>query len=463
MANVKFNLEADEAKAVQAFLRVVDAQKKAEGQFRRTADEGKKQSLSFDKGAMALAKYAGGFFTLGTAIGVANKALQFHNAEIDKASSRTRNSEYGLAALSQLAGGDENEMRRMVDEAKKTVATAGIDRTAAAKLQFNLESFGIADQREMFAELIGTIADPSASAEAAVTLQQAFGKEEAGSIRSIMNKGFAGSAVTKTDVNALLSNAAQIAPGVAAVGGTDEEAISSLAVLSKARRSAEIASSEIKALTRTLMRRGMDKDGLFAGMDQIEKATANMSGEDKLKFFGDVEGFQAFSTLQQSRSELTSAYESTQKGNEVGDNDQVAGAIRVRRAQPEIYSAEQLRIAEQASAEAGVERFGVMGNQRLKALQDIERESLERNEDPLTRMARVNLGKGAKFLGGDEEDIRNVADFEGSITDQAIDKAISFRLLDMLNPLIDALKDNTEATKKTAPAPGMSRNNGVVE
>lgn len=463
MANVKFNLEAEEAKAVQAFLRVVDAQKKAEGQFRRTTEEGKKQNLSFDKGVSSLAKWAGGFITATAAIGAATKALQFHNAEIDKASNRTRTSEFGLAELSQLAGGDEKEMQRMVNEAKKTSGTSGIDRNAAAKLQFNLESFGIADQREMFADLIGTIADPSASAEASVTLQQAFGKEEAGSIRAIMNKGFAGSAITKTDVNALLGNAAQIAPGVAAIGGSDEEALSSLAVLSKARRSPEMAATEINALTKVLMRQGMDKDGLFSGLDQIEKATSRMTGQDKLKFFGDVEGFKAFSTLQQSRDELTSAYEATQKGNEVGENDQVAGAIRVRRAQPEIYSAEQLRIAEQAAAEAGAERFGVMGNQRFKALQDIERESLEKGEDSLTRMARVNLGKGAKFLGGDEEDIRNVADFEGSVTDQAIDKAISFRLLDMLNPLIDALKDNTEATKKAAPTPGMSRNNGVVE
>ena len=463
MATVKFNLEAEEAKAVQAFLRVVDAQKKAEGQFRRTTDEGKKQSLTFDKGVSSLAKWAGGFVTASAAIGAATKALQFHNAEIDKASARTRQSESGLAQLSQLAGGDVATMKHMVDEAKKTSTTGGIGLDQAAKLQFNLESFGIADQRELLASLIGTVDDPSTVAEAAVTLRQAIGEKETGSIRAILNKGLAASSTSKTNLNDLLSNSAQIAPGVAAVGGTDEEALSSLAILSKARRSPEMAATEINALTKVLMRQGMDKGGLFAGLDQIEKTTANMSGQDKLKFFGDVEGFKAFSTLQQSRTELMGAYDMTQKGNVEGDQDQVAGAIRVRKAIPEIASAEQLRIAEQAASQEGADRFGVTGNLRLKALQDIERESLEKGEDSLTRMARVNLGKGAKFLGGDEEDIRNVADFEGSITDQAIDKAISFRLLDMLNPLIDALKDNTEATKKAAPAPGMSRNNGVVE
>lgn len=463
MANVKFNLEAEEAKAVQAFLRVVDAQKKAEGQFRRTTDEGKKQNLSFDKGVMSLAKWAGGFVTATAAIGAATKALQFHNAEIDKASARTRQSEAGLGQLSQLAGGDVATMKRMVEEAKKTSTTGGIGLDAAAKLQFNLESFGIADQRELFASLIGTVDDPSAAAEAAVTLRQAFGEKETGSVRAILNKGLAASSTSKTNLNALLSNSAQIAPGVAAVGGTDEEALSSLAILSKARRSPEMAATEINALTKVLMRQGMDKDGLFAGLDQIEKATANMSGQDKLKFFGDVEGFKAFSTLQQSRTELMGAYDMTQKGNVEGDQDQVAGAIRVRKAIPEIASAEQLRIAEQATAQEGADRFGVTGNLRLKALQDIERESLERGEGSTTRFARLSLAKGAKFLGEDEQGIREASSFEGTIGDQVIDKTLNFNVIDIFKLLIDAVKENTEATKKTSPAPGMSRNNGVVE
>lgn len=500
MATVKFNLDADEGKAVAAFLRLNETQRKTEMQFKRsvvTADKYTKMLSSMGKDAFkynemtskmslsskqheaavaaanqklaeqkekmdgiksSVSSVAGVYLSAFTAIDLVTKAIRFQNEELDKASQRTRSSEFSLASLSQLAGGDAGEMRRLVDEAKKTSVGAGIDLSQAAKLQFNLESFGIGKDRQLFADLVGTVEDPGALAEAAVTLQSAFGKKETGSIRAILNKGLAASATSKTTLNSLLTNAAQIAPGVAEIGGSDEEALSALAILAKARKSPEQAGTEIQALTKVMLKQGLGGMGLFAGIGAIDKKVSGMSDEKKLKFFGDVEGFKAFSTLTQSEKDVFSAYNATNAGNVVGANDQVAGAIRVRRSIPEIASVENLRQREQALGQTRADTFAVGENKSLALLQAIEQASINKGESPFTRFMRTSAAEAAKFFGASD---KNIAGAAASVAANGSTEDAREFMKEIAGIMAGAVKEGIAQAAKQQPR--LSRNNGMVE
>jgi len=419
MATVKFNLEADEAKAVQSFLKVVDAQKKSEQQFKRTTKAGANQSKKMSMFARAQKSSVGSMIasygSLAAAIGLATKAIQFMNAERNQAAGRLRTSEFSLGQLSQLAGGDPKKMREMVDASKATSKEAGIDLNQAAALQFNLESFGIADKRKLFSNLSGTVADPSATAESAVTLQTSFGKGETGGIREIINKGLAASSVSKTTLDQMMTSLASAAPILKMIGASDEESFASLAVLSKARKSSDVASTEIDAVGSVIAKKGFGGSGLLAGIDKLAAAIAGMGDAEKIKFFGRKEGFKGFQTIQQNRGEIATAQAAINTGNIVGPGDQVAGAISVRRSISEIASTEQLRQLEQTNKQEIGDQFGVGENKSLQMIERIRATSLQTGEGWMQRFARISGAEMAKFFGSDDNTIAKTAAISGEI------------------------------------------------
>jgi len=87
MANkVLFNLEAEDAKAVQAFLRVVDAQGKAANKTREMNREGKQLKQTFGKlgGAAAdIAKIGAGFVSAAGAIQLVRSAVRLFTMELE--------------------------------------------------------------------------------------------------------------------------------------------------------------------------------------------------------------------------------------------------------------------------------------------------------------------------------------------------------------------------------------------
>ncbi len=410
MANVKFVLDADEAKAVQGFLKLVDAQRKSEKQFDKTNKKIDKQNIKqknlATSGVASVGKLAAKWVSVGTAITAATALLRKHNELNDKAVNRARTSEFSLGSLSQLAGGKKEEMARMFAAAKKTSTDAGIPLEDAGRLQFNLESFGIAKFRKMFADLVGTVDDPSALAEASVTMQTAFGKKEAGGIRAIINKGLAASSVSKTTLNQMLTSMAQAAPGLKQVGSTDEESLAALAILSKARKSSDVAATELDALSAVMMKKGLGGKGLLGGMDAIKKAIAGKSDAEALKFFGRKEGYKGYQTLMVNMPDVLAAFKTVQAGNQVGAGDQVSGAISARRSVPILREMEKTRIAEQRSAQATMDRRAVRDLGAQQVINNEVAKAEAREEGRVRVLARIMSMELAKHFGANDTTIR---------------------------------------------------------
>lgn len=411
-ANVKFVLDADEAAAVQGFLKVVDAQRKSERQFDKTNEKQKQQKKTQESatssGIKDLGRMAAGWLSVGAAIGIASKAMSAYNDLRDKAKEAAKDTRFSLGTFSQLANGDPKEMARMVKEAKATNVEAGMPLNDAARLQFNLESFGIADLRKMFADLYGTVESPSDLAEAAVTTQTSFGEKETGSIRNIINKGLAASALSKTTLEEMSTSSAQIGPVMTQIKASDEESLAALAILSKARKSADLAATEINSLGATLMEQGLSGKGLFAGIGAISKQMRGKTDAQQLEFFGRKEGFRAYQTLLAQGPEVQSAYRDIiAANNQPEETDNVSKAIAVRKVQLENLEANARQ--EQALNLALLEEKGDEALKTERAQSKVAAESIRAGESGLTTVAKQGAMATAKTFGAGEVGVQSAA------------------------------------------------------
>ena len=411
MTNVKFVLDADEAKAVKGFLKVVDSQRKAEKQFDRTNKKVDEQNKKSNKAAGDLGRIATSWLSVGAAIGSATKLLSAYNDMNAKGADLAKQSRFELGQLSQLSGGNQRVMNQLVRAAKQTSAEAGIGLGEAAELQFNLKSLGIQDQRKLFADLVGSVRDPSALAKGAVTAQTAFGEAETGGIRNIINKGLAASDLSKTLVDEMLTAMAVVAPvlgGKAGIGATDEEALAALAILSKARKSPEVAATEIASLAFSLKEKGLDKKGLFKALETVQSQLKGKTGKEQIEFFGRKEAFKGFQTLVAQQAQVTVALQQViASGGVVGIGDRVSGVIRTRRG-AQSATERELR-AEQELNVAIMNRRGGPEARARATITETQTAGELRGDPFIDIMIKKIAQETVKFFGAGEGTIAGVA------------------------------------------------------
>ena len=421
---LKFTSDMKEVKRDLAQLqKAFDKQTAKLSKMQDQARQGKKGLKDMGKAggdaASSISKVAGAWLSVGAAIGLASKALSFNNDLNEKAADMAKQSRFSLGALSQLAGGDQKAMSRMITEAKKTSAESGVDLNMAAKLQFNLESLLIPEKRKMFSDLVGTVEDPGQLAEGAVTLQTSFGEKETGGVRNILNKGLAASSVSKTTLEQMTIGLAQTAPSLGAIGASDEEGFAALAVLSKARKSSEQAATEIEALSAALMKQGLAGQGLFQGIDTIQKKLVGKTDKEKLEFFGRKEGFKGFQTLLAQGAEVQQAFKKiSESDNQNVRNDNVAQAIRVRQGDALLGPTEKTLKSEQKLNLSRLERRGV-GELTTQGVIDEAMTLAEgRGETGAEISMKAGAMKTAKWLGlgpGTVAGFGGAADFGGNL------------------------------------------------
>ncbi len=461
MSNVKFILDADEAKAVRGFLKVVDSQRKVEKQFGATNRKLNEQNRGHQKagkaGVVSVAKLVASWISVGTAISGATALLQKHNDTQVKSADRAKTARFSLGQLSQLAGGDQSEYARMISASKKTSAEAGIDLAPAADLQFQLESFGIADQRKMFARLVGTVSDSGALAEAAVTMQSAFGADETGSIRDVINKGLAASSISKTTLNDMLTSMSQAAPSLNQIGASDEEGLAALAVLSKARKSSDIAATEIEAISAVLMKKGLSGHGLFRGIGMMREELVGKTDEERVAYFGRKEAFKGFQTLIASLPALASAYESVDAAQHaLLARDRVRGAIDVRRYDVDVGAIESAARAEQGALQREMNVHGATELTEQRVISEARSAMLDRGDNGWQIAGRTMAMEMVKYFGGNDNMVAAVVGgkFKGRIGDESSIRESNRREAQMMvssgqaSTMAEALRKVAEAWEK---------------
>jgi TP901 family phage tail tape measure protein len=132
---VTFILDAEEGKAVGAFLKVVDSQKKAEKQFDRTVKKAGELSRVLDMGASSALRFAAGFAGSVSVLGTASAVI----AGMDKVQQRNIDFQKSMTELMSLGNNTDNAagVRKQVLDLS---SSWGIASKEIIDAMFNLQS-----------------------------------------------------------------------------------------------------------------------------------------------------------------------------------------------------------------------------------------------------------------------------------------------------------------------------------
>lgn len=344
--DVKMTFGGDARKLIAEQQKIIAKQDQVIRQTKRSARESRSASGS---AASDLKSMAAGWVSVGAAIAGATRLMNTYYQQKRRNVANAQAAEQPLRALLQLSGGDQAQYARMMSAAQASAQQTGTDLATAAGWQFAMESMGLAGSRRTLAGLHMLGLDPGAMAEGVSTLQNAMGRRETGSARLLLNKMLAGSKVSKTGADQFGAAASQAAKTVGLVGGTDEELLSSLAILSTSTESASVAATQIDAFAAALMKRGMT-GGLFANVRRIR--ALGLSDQELQKFFGRKEGVKGFLGLSDQMDRIAPL--AGQLGSmRAGPGDYLSGLEAVGAADPLLSAALERRRARAGHDVAG--------------------------------------------------------------------------------------------------------------
>lgn len=139
MANVKFQMDADSAKAVQAFLKVVGAQKKMENQSDRTNRKLSAGMRGMQRQGKQLQNLALGYLSVSTAIRTFSTFMAAQSRAADGAANSNTRLERSIRPLLAL-GNNAGRSRHIRDQISRGAIAAGVSPDAIANSQFLIES-----------------------------------------------------------------------------------------------------------------------------------------------------------------------------------------------------------------------------------------------------------------------------------------------------------------------------------
>jgi hypothetical protein len=448
MGVITFKLEGDEAKAVAAFLKVVDAQKKTEDGSRQIHRQSVMTSDALTGMARAglaeMTAWVGSIASVTAAAALAKQMFTDLAAERRRAAEDIRKEAPGAGRLAQLAGGDPGKMRAMMEEADRSRREHGLTADEAHNLQFALMSMGEEKEREYFAGFKG-IADPRGLVESVSTIKAAFGEGPTGGTRAIANRMIAAAGLSKTTIEQFGPAVTIAAQTTREIGGTDAELLGTMAIMSRATKDADVAGTQVAALEKTLIKQGLGGKGILAGVDRIQKvidgldpkkaiklfadnaedltAAAGMTDEqleemmhgkmkpeDIPKFFGRLEGFKGYRLIQLQRGAIDQAVaEIAKEGQFVGEGDLAERTKAAFLAQPSLAAVKAGSITAQ-QLEMG--REGVLGIPQLTREQTIDAEMLrsyQRGDSGLRRWFKKKAMGIEEFFDSSPADVRRAA------------------------------------------------------
>jgi len=453
MANVKFTLDADEAKAVQGILRVMDANRKVENSFRQ-------QKTVVGELKDSIKNYAAGFVGISTVA----QGLRLFNEELERNAQLIKSAERQRTQTASLGAGDAISADKLRELESQYRQTAGVDAEKASSAVFAIRSIfspeDIQDAVKFAGEADRFVVDSTKFAEGMGKVMNALGKQETGSVSELGNKMMAAAKFSVTEASDFGNELTKIAKPGASVGASDEFLMSSLAIGSAGDASTAEGATKIRAFLNEVNKKRVPGDTIEEKFENLLAQginNKNVLGD----FTGSNEAAAGFMMINDNYQQILSLRDQlTEEGKRANGSDSYLNkAILGAKSDKSLELPYQSRVLEQ-QLNLATENSG---------LQKIERENsvtqsmlLKAQKGDLSTFDKVvmeqsgrmfsNLPISPEATGGLTSAVGELKDFQDNIS-----------IVGLFSKLIDALERNTKATEKTAPAPGMSRNNGVVE
>ena len=414
MGVVRFALEADEAKAVRAWLKLTDAERKAEVQAAKVSRATKRVGTDARRagadGAKAFMSMAAGAISFTAAVAAARHMLGLFDRDRRQAASWAKEEAAFVGPLAQLAGGDPAEMTRMRKAVEASRTGHGLSGQAAAKLQFALESAGEAKNREIFAGLKYIVEDPSTLVEGVTKVKKSFGVDETGNSRAVLNKMLKASGISLTKLEAFGPLAAGAAQAFAKLGSSDEELMGTLAVATQAVGQSSEAKTQLSALAQVITKKGMGGEGFIKGLAKLERAVGQLKDEEQLSYFGREEAARGFGVVQKNLPAIKKAIADVDAaGRRTGPGDLLSSTTGpVFEASPSLVAAKAVSIAHQELKIAQQSGAAVQAMRREESLITTAAKSWGRGESPAMRYAAAVNPVAAAFFGADAATVHSL-------------------------------------------------------
>lgn len=409
MGNVNMVFDAETAKAVNAFIKIENKTRDLDRRQQELAEKGKKRSKSSLDG---LGKEITKYISLSAGIKAAQAALESYTQAQKESASFLRGRDRGMGSLAQLAKNRE-ELKRMVGEAEKSMSEEGMTSDEAGALQFALDSGGKGDKRKLYSRLYG-MADPTQMLESVITMQEGMGLSETGADRQVLDKAFAASASTKTNVGDLMRAASLVAKQAKNAGSTDEELLATMSELARGEATPNLVSTQLSGLITAASKKASIKTGggLLDIVKQIKEKNLDAKGLNDL--LGSKEAVNAYLGINQAMPNIIANKKTLEQVDEAaatGKGDYTGQRVT---AYHEVFGLEREERISKARAELNDKR---LGEEELKKQIIINRQksrSVDENDFYATRVAKEWALKGMlMFSSGNTEAIDEMYKMSG--------------------------------------------------
>jgi chromosome segregation ATPase len=395
MAAGKIN-QQEFAAAVSEAGQKYDASMKSLGET-SGAVEGHKGALS-GLGSQ-VASLASGYVSWTAGLQLAGQALQFVQAETEKAKASQDSLVDARRNLVQVAK-DEQDLAQMVARADAGAAKYGVDRNQAYQVLFNARSEGFeANYEDILAS--SQVIDPTAAAGVAGQVPALFAKTEKLTAEQAVSGTLLAAGESRLDFTPLARALPQAAEGGAIAGASFSETAATLSVLASRFKSGDTAAERIKQLATKLETKGVEGDGLIGKFE-----TLIASGPEGIAdFTGDSSELAAAVTIMQQELATikTQAAKVQAEVDRVGAGGEsmVDRQIGIAQSDP----AEQARMnrvrAEIAREIANEQQFAREGSSRAAATDREMARLKEEDRAGILQFGVQSAGTAADFVGAD--------------------------------------------------------------
>ena len=256
MGDITFRVDADTGRAVQGFLALIDKQRQAERKFRDMGTAAKGAGRASKRTTDRMGKGLGNVtFQAGTLRGALDKvteAYRFMSQEQDTSARKLEAIVEGTKRLVQVST-TMKESGELSGLARSIAASGVVDAAQAQEMVFAAKSVGLTRDLGTFTRA-GMFMDPTSAIMTVGKLQAAFGEEAVGGSRRALNMVIGGAAQADVTVDKMAQASLVAAQASSRLGGTPEELMAFLSVLSPAMKSPETAAFRISRFASVLSR-----------------------------------------------------------------------------------------------------------------------------------------------------------------------------------------------------------------
>lgn len=405
MANVSFVLDAEEAKAVNAFLKVVDAQKKAETGFQRlnskVDEHGKKMEATVNISAGSMLRMATGIGAVTVAWNAATGALQKYHEIHERAANLSKQNIDFRGEMAQLPNYAEN-----IKQAHQLAMQSGMGLDKAYKTQYQVASGTLSEaDKQAIVDTSGWIGNQDELTTNYISARSALSANEVGDFRQVVAKAIAANQNSNATVPGIIKGLAGVGGSVAQIGGSDEEATAYLAKLTDVYNEDQ-AVTILNSMATTVAEKNFGGKGLQAGFKRVMEEAAKLSGPDQIKYLAREESRKGFGILTpENQASINKTLLDVQNANHTGMVDLVGQRKAEFFSDPVSSAVMRQRRAERLREVEEMERLAPK-ELGLQAVLDEEiGRAHQRGESVPSVLARQEAMKGAKYLAANETEV----------------------------------------------------------